>query len=116
MEGGTLGVSSFYPFYFPASGTIVQDVGPGDADCVHDTVVPYPGGFSTPTFCAPGIGYAVHIEQTGCGIGRIDSDGGFDFTITELGDTSDSSPTCNIPNATCSAGRRYRRPSRRHCR
>ena len=106
MEFGGLGVHPFcpYSYYFPAGSTIVEDVGPGDADCVHDAVVPYPGGFSTPTFCVPALGYAVHFEQTGCGVGRIDSDGGSDFTVTELGDTSDSSPTCNTPDVTCSAG------------
>ena len=31
------------------------------------------------------------VRQTGCGVGRIDSNGGSDFTITEVGDTS--SPT-----------------------
>ncbi len=111
--GGMLKVSTFDPFPFPTGGTITEDVGPGDANCVHQTVVPFPGGFSAPTFCIPALGYSVHIDQTGCGVGRIDSDGGSDFTVTELGDTSDSSATCNLPNGaspgpgagtTCTAG------------
>ena len=90
------------PVRLPPGGTIVQDVAAGAADCVHDTVVPFPGGFSAPTFCVPALGYSVHIDQTGCGVGKIDSDGGSDFTVTELGDTSDSSATCSLPNAPCS--------------
>jgi len=102
VSGGTLKVSTFAPFAFPEGGTIVQDVGAGDANCVHDTVVPFPGGFSAPAFCVPALGYSVHIDQTGCGVGEIDSDGGSDFTVTELGDTSDASAVCNLPNVPCS--------------
>ena len=40
VEGGALGVHPFSPYYFPSGGTIVEDVGPGDADCVHNAVVP----------------------------------------------------------------------------
>jgi hypothetical protein len=36
------------------------------------------------------------LEQTGCGIGRIDSNGGDDYTVEELGDTSDASETCDL--------------------
>jgi hypothetical protein len=87
--GGTLTVSIFAPFPFPTGGTIVMDTGAGDADCVHDLVVPFPGGFTAPTFCVPALGFTVHVEQTGCGIGQIDSDGGSDYTIDEKGDSSD---------------------------
>ena len=104
VSGGTLKVSTFAPFAFPTGGTIVEDVGAGDANCVHQTVVPFPGGFSAPTFCVPALGYSVHIDQTGCGIGEIDSDGGSDFTVTELGDTSDTSGPCNLPNAPAQSG------------
>ena len=109
-------MSTFAPFDFPAGGTIVEDVGPGDANCVHDTVVPFPGGFSAPTFCVPALGYSVHIDQTGCGVGRIDSDGGSDFTVTEHGDTSDASATCNLPNVPCCGRHRCLDPSRHHRR
>ena len=104
VSGGTLKVSTFAPFAFPTGGTIVEDVGAGDANCVHNTVVPFPGGFSAPTFCVPALGYSVHIDQTGCGIGEIDSDGGSDFTVTEHGDTSDTFGPCNLPNSPCSVG------------
>ena len=73
-------------------------------DCVHAVVVPFPGGFSVPTFCFPALGFTVGIEQTGCGIGQIDSNGGADYTVTEVGDTSDSSSTCNLPHAGCTNG------------
>ncbi|MGH7789221.1 MAG: hypothetical protein ACRERC_20290 [Candidatus Binatia bacterium] len=103
LAGGTLSVSIFPAFPFPAGGSIVQDVGPGDADCVHSTVIPM-GGFSAPIFCIPALGLYTEIQQTGCGIGRIDSNGGSDFTVNEKGDTSDASPTCNLPQATCTNG------------
>jgi hypothetical protein len=90
--GGTLTVSIFAPFPFPSGGTIKLDAGPGNADCVHETVVPFPGGFNAPTFCVPALGFSVNVAQTGCGVGLIDSDGGSDFTIVEQGDTSDA--TC----------------------
>jgi hypothetical protein len=107
MEGGTLQVSSIGGpdgFPFPPGGTVVQDVGPGDANCVHETVVPATGGFSAPIFCIPGLNFTVQIVQTGCGIGQIDSDGGSDYTVTEVGDTSDTNGPCNLPNAPCSNG------------
>ena len=104
VAGGTLKVSTFAPFSFPAGGTLIADVGEPDADCVHPVVVPFPGGFSAPTFCIPALGYTGSIAQRGCGVGLIDSDGGSDFTITEVADTSDSSATCSLPNAACTVG------------
>jgi hypothetical protein len=95
--GGTLKVATFSPFPLPPGATLVEDVAAGDANCVHNTVVPMPGGFTSPVFCVPALGYLVSVTQTGCGVGQIDSNGGSDYTVTELGDTSDSSPTCNIP-------------------
>jgi hypothetical protein len=98
VSGGQLKVYTFQPFPFPAGGTIVQDVKAASMPaCVHDTVVPFPGGFNAPNFCVPALGYTVSVTQTGCGIGRIDSNGGSDFTVNELNDTSDSSATCNVP-------------------
>jgi hypothetical protein len=67
-------------------------------------VIPYPGGFSTPVFCVPALGYTVQVLQTGCGVGVIDSDGGSDLTTTEKGDTSFTSGTCAAGQATCTAG------------
>ena len=103
--GGSLKVYTFAPFPFPAGGTIVQDVGPGDANCVHNTVVPFPGGFGAPNFCVPALGYTVSVTQSGCGVGRIDSNGGSDFTVEETNDTSDtmnSNCTANgVPKACC---------------
>ncbi len=98
-SGGVLKVYSFAPFPFPAGGQIVQDVGPGDANCVHDVVVPFPGGFSAPNFCVPALGFTTSVTQTACGIGSIDSNGGSDFDTSEDADTSDASGTCNLPQA-----------------
>jgi hypothetical protein len=100
IDGGTPG-----GFPFPAGGTVVQDVtGASLPNCVHDTVVPASGGFSAPIFCIPGLNFTVQVTQDGCGVGRIDSNGGSDFTITEVGDTSDSSVTCNLPHMGCPPG------------
>jgi hypothetical protein len=96
IDGGTLRVATLSAFPFPSGGTLIQDVGPADVDCVHDTVVEFPGGFDSPTFCIPALGFSVSVAQSGCGVGRIDSDGGADFTVREIGDTSDASSTCNL--------------------
>jgi len=105
QAGGTLKTGTAGPFPFPSGGTIKQEVGAGDANCVHNTVVPFPGGFSSPVFCIAGVNYSVMVTQTGCGVGRLDSNGGSDFTINEVADTSDASPTCNLPHpAGCMQG------------
>jgi len=104
QPGGTLITATVAQFPFPAGGTIVQEVGAGNGNCVHDTVVPFPGGFTAPTFCIPGVMFSVNVVQTGCGVGRIDSNGGSDFTITEHGDTDDQSVTCNLPHPNCVNG------------
>jgi hypothetical protein len=103
-QGGTLQVATFSPFPFPSGGTLSGDVSDGDSNCVHDVTVPNPGGFNAPVFCVPALGYLVNVMQTGCGVGKIDSNGGSDFTVKELGDTSDSSSTCSIPQ-TCANGK-----------
>lgn len=100
--GGTLTVATFAPFAFPAGGETIQDVTAGDASCVHDTVVPFPGGLTVPVFCVPALGASVAVTQSGCGVGRIDSDGGSDFTVEELGDTSETT-VCGVPQLTCPA-------------
>jgi hypothetical protein len=105
VSGGTLRTYTFAPFAFPAGGTILEDVSAASPpDCVHDVVVPFPGGFSSPNFCVPALGFTVSVTQTACGIGKVDSNGGSDFTISEIADTSDSSPTCNLPNPGCPPG------------
>lgn len=114
LAGGTLQVASIggptaqepnlMGFPFPPGGAVVQDVGPGDANCVHPAIVPATGGFSAPVFCIPGLNFTVQVAQTACGIGQIDSNGGSDYTVTERGDTSDSSPTCNLPAVGCPPG------------
>jgi hypothetical protein len=105
VAGGSLKVYTFMPFPFPAGGTIVQDVGAGTAPaCVHDTVIPFPGGFSAPNFCVPALGYTVSVTQTGCGIGEIDSNGGSDFNVLEVSDTSNTGAPCNLPQAGCIPG------------
>ncbi len=93
--GGILKVSTFSSFPFPPGGTILADVGPGDPNCMHDVVVPYPGGFSVPVFCVPALGYTISMTQVSCGVGEIDSDGGADFTVQEKGDTSYISGACS---------------------
>jgi hypothetical protein len=101
-QGGVLRVSTFAEFPFPAGGTLVQEVQPAfEPDCVHSVVVPFPGGFQSPTFCIPALGFTTSVTQTGCGVGRIDSNGGSDFTVLERGDTSFSGPGCDIRQAEC---------------
>jgi hypothetical protein len=95
LAGGTLTTYTFAPYPFPPGGTIVEDVGVADVNCVHDVVVPMPGGLTVPNFCVPGLGLTVSVTQTGCGIGKIDSDGGSDFTISELEDTSNTMGVCS---------------------
>jgi hypothetical protein len=103
--GGTLKVYTFAAFPFPAGGTIVQDVAAASLpDCVHDTVVPMPGGFSAPNFCVPALGYTVSVTQTGCGVGQVDSNGGSDYKIEETNDTSNNGTPCNLPQAGCTVG------------
>ena len=103
VEGGTLQPAGLAPFPFPAGGSIVENVGPPDGACVHQTVVAFPGGFNVPTFCIPLLDLSVSVRQTGCGVGRIDSDGGSDFTVAEVGDTS-SPTTCSSPHPGCATG------------
>ena len=105
-EGGKLVVATFSEFPFPAGGHITMDVAPGDANCHHNAVVPddpnvEDDGFQAPTFCIMALGLSVHVEQDGCGVGRIASEGGADFTVTEVGDTSDKTGPCNLPQSTC---------------
>jgi hypothetical protein len=104
VTGGTLKVSGLAPFPFPAGGTVIQDVAAATQPaCVHDTVVPFPGGFNAPVFCIPALTFTVKVQQIGCGIGKIDSNGGSDFTVTEVGDTSAPNAPCNLP-ASCTNG------------
>jgi hypothetical protein len=81
VTGGTLDVYNFAPFPFPSGGTIVQHVAAGDANCVHNTVVPFPGGFSSPNFCVPALQFTTSVTQIACGAGRIDSNGVSDFSM-----------------------------------
>jgi hypothetical protein len=109
LSGGKLQVASIAGddgtgFPFPAGGAVVQDIGEGDANCVHQTVVPGDGGFIAPVFCIPGLNFTVAVVQSGCGIGQLDSNGGSDYTVTEIGDTSDNSETCNLPHMGCPGG------------
>jgi hypothetical protein len=100
IDGGTPG-----GFPFPTGGTVVQDVvAASPPSCVHDTVIPATGGFSAPIFCIPGLNFSVQVTQNGCGVGQIDSNGGSDYTIVEVGDTSDSSATCSQPHTGCPPG------------
>jgi hypothetical protein len=103
VTGGRLRVGNLAEFDFPAGGEIIADVSPGDAQCVHSAVVPFPGGFTAPAFCIPTLGFTVKVSQTACGIGQMDSNGGADYTVTEIGDTSDTNGPCNLPQARCPA-------------
>ena len=68
--GSTVTVSLLAPFALPVGATIVQDVAPASPpDCIHATVVPFPGGFSAPAFCIPALAFTTKFDQTGCGIG-----------------------------------------------
>jgi hypothetical protein len=102
VEGGQLIVApSIPPFPFASGGTIAVEVAAApSAACVHPVVVPFPDGLQVPIFCIEALqtGVTVRIDQIGCGAGFIDSNGGSDFTITEIGDTSDASATCNLPH------------------
>ncbi|MGH8922229.1 MAG: hypothetical protein ACRD0H_28480, partial [Actinomycetes bacterium] len=55
---------------------------------------------TVPVFCVPALGASTSVTQSGCGIGEIDSDGGSDFTVTEHGDTSETT-VCNVHQALC---------------
>jgi hypothetical protein len=101
--GGTLRVASLSTFPFPPGGTVVMELAQGNADCVHEVVVKFPGGFSSPTFCIPTLGFSVQVVQTSCGVGQLDSNGGSDYTVAEVGDTSDASEVCDLPQA-CTSG------------
>ena len=105
VDGGTMRLGTLSPFPLPASGTLTLDLSaPTRPDCVHRVVVPFPDGLTMPAFCIPATGFSVSITQTGCGVGEIDSNGGSDFTVMERGDSSDSSPTCDLPNPGCPPG------------
>jgi hypothetical protein len=102
--GGSLRVGSLSTFPFPSGGTVIQDVKPGNAQCIHDTIVPFPDGFFAPFFCIPGLGFTVKVTQTGCGVGQIASNGAADYTVTEVGDSSDTNGPCNLPHRNCAGG------------
>jgi hypothetical protein len=105
VAGGAMRFFNFNPFPFPSGGTLIQDVAAASAPgCVHNTVIPAANGFFSPAFCIPALNFIGRVTQTGCGIGLIDSDGGSDFRISELDDTSDSSATCMLPHAACTNG------------
>jgi hypothetical protein len=102
LANGKFKMATFKSFDLP-SGSIRLDVGPGDASCVHKAVVPYPDGFGLKAFCIPALNFTMVIKQTGCGIGRIDSNGGSDFTVRELCDTSSPSVCKAAQPAGCSS-------------
>jgi hypothetical protein len=94
-DGGLVQVGTLSPIPFPAGGTIILDVKPASQpDCLHDVVVPFPDGFTSPAFCITGTGYTARLTQRACGVGRIASSGGGDYTISQLGDSS-SEAECN---------------------
>jgi len=104
VSGGSLKVATLSAFPFPPGGQLKQDVSAPDEDCVHSVVVPFPGGFSAPVFCIPALGFTTSVVQTACGIGELDSDGGSDYTVSSVGDTSDTSDACDLPHPDCQEG------------
>ena len=109
--GGSLRVGSISTFPFPPGGTVIQDVKSGNAQCIHETIVPFPGGFSAPFFCIPGLGFTVKVTQTGCGIGQIASNGGADYTVTEV--ATAATPTGRATCRTRTAHAVRRQPAHR---
>jgi hypothetical protein len=101
IAGGQLKVSTFQPFAFPEGGVIIAETSAGDPNCVHSVAVPYPGGFVSPIFCVPALGYTVQVTQTACGVGQIRSKGDGNYTVVEQGDTSYSGNGCNVKQANC---------------
>jgi len=94
-SGGVAQVGTLPQISFPAGGTLVLDVKPASqAGCIHEVVVPFPGGFTSPAYCIPGTGYTARLMQRACGVGRVASSGGGDFTISQHGDSS-SQAVCN---------------------
>ena len=95
-SAGILLVSTLAPFPFPAGVLTTIDVGPADATCKHNVVVPA-GGFSVPVFCIPALGFTSQVEPTGCesgtaiGSGMVWDDAAPcpDADVSRVGDTSD---------------------------
>ena len=55
-------------------------------------------------FCIPMLGYTVTLTQAACGLGRIDINAGSDYSITAVGDTSDTLGSCGFGDTTCTSG------------
>ena len=89
---------------FPPVTVIPLELGPPDAACVHPVVIPVDGTAVSDPVCLQGLGLTLQVSRSGCGVGLFDSDGGNDFTLEQVGDTSDASPACNRPHAFCQAG------------
>jgi hypothetical protein len=102
---GSITVDGLPPIGFPAGSTSAMVVDLGAASppgCLHDAVVPFPGGFGPIVICQlPGTGFTIRIEQSGCGVGRADSNGGSDFTVSTVADTSDTFGVCGVPHTSC---------------
>lgn len=78
------------------------DVSGPSIDCIHSVVVPS-WGFDSDAICVEGGTLTTRIQQTACGLGEIDSNGGSDYTLIEVGDTS-SSGVCSFPHPECAPG------------
>jgi hypothetical protein len=82
------------------------DVGPPDATCRHEAVVPT-GGFTVPTFCIPALGFTSDILPSGCTGGTADGRGSVwdaaaacaDADVSKVGDTRDG--TCDAETGAC---------------
>jgi hypothetical protein len=55
----------------------------------------------SPPFCIPALGLTTQVTQIGCGVGEIASQGGADYTVHEVADTSFSGGSCDTTQASC---------------
>ena len=60
--GGSLRVATLSQFPFPPGGQVVMQVAQGNADCLHEVVIGFPGGFSSPTFCITSITFSRSVS------------------------------------------------------
>jgi cysteine-rich repeat protein len=104
LEGGFFVPGSFETVPLPPVAATRLEIGNPNADCVHPVVVPLVPTATRNTACLGDLGWTVQVTQTGCGVGLLDSDGGSDFSLEHIGDTSDTSPVCNTPHTFCQPG------------
>ncbi|MFN8545344.1 MAG: hypothetical protein U0807_14205 [Candidatus Binatia bacterium] len=106
-DDGSFTYGPFRASALPAGLRLTVDVGPPDAGCRHDAVIP-PGGFEQPAFCVvPPLGLTGRLYARGCAAGAAAGRGtvwdgaapNADADLTLTGDTSDG--VCNPLGQTC---------------